>query len=456
MVVIRYDPSVTLRYAWIAIALLGSGCGLLFDLDAPEDAAARDATVRDATTLADRACLATAETCNGLDDDCDERVDEDADVCDPGQACVEGACVCDGALCDDECVDLDSDPRHCGGCGAACDGVCSEGACCVPQSPPIDVLLVIDTSNSMVEEQGAFGSLLRSFLERWDAPLGSLPALDSVHVGVITPDLGSAFTLPGCTAEGENGEMQTRSRGGACAGDVFPRFLSFTPDRGERDRAEEFLRCVMQVGTGGCGFEQPLEASLKALTPSASGRRFFQNTPGLGDTTHDGFLRPDSILVIAVVTDEDDCSIEDPELMNSSSTTYSGSLNLRCHEHPEALHRLLRYREGLAEIHPPEDTILLVIGGVPPRLVEADAGTILDAPEMQETVDASMNRLVASCTSGSGDAYPPRRLVELAGEIQGDGGAAIFGSVCAPGLGAPLERTLEAIADRYELACASP
>ena len=32
----------------------------------------------------------------------------------------------------------------------------------------------------------------------------------------------------------------------------------------------------------------------------------------------------------------------------------------------------------------------------------------------------------------------------------------IFGSVCAPGLGAPLERTLEAIADRYELACASP
>lgn len=31
--------------------------------------------------------------------------------------------------CDGACVDVQSDPDHCGGCGVACDGVCVAGSC---------------------------------------------------------------------------------------------------------------------------------------------------------------------------------------------------------------------------------------------------------------------------------------------------------------------------------------
>ena len=436
--------------AAVFVGLWLAGCGLLLDLDPPDDASARDATVR-----ADRPCLAVQESCNGVDDDCDARTDEGDALCLGGEVCVEGACACETARCDGACVDLAVDPTNCGACGVACDDICRGGVCCAPRSPPIDVLLVIDSSNSMVEEQMAFASLLRAFLERWDAPLGSLPALDSVHVGITTPDLGSVHTLPTCSSVGEDGEFQTRSRAGACSDATFPRFFSFEPDTGARDQAEEYLRCVMQVGTGGCGFEQPLEAMLKAVTPSTSSTRFFRDTVGLGDTLHEGFLRPDSILVVAIVTDEDDCSMADPDLTDpSAESRYAATdLNLRCHEHPEALHDVERYRRGLAAVHAPEDTILLVVGGIPPRLVEEDSARILDAPEMSERVDPSGTRLEASCSGGGGNAYPPRRLVELGRALEEGGGAAIYGTVCASNLGAPLERTLDAIAERYALSC---
>ena len=36
--------------------------------------------------------------------------------------CADGLGECSGA-----CVDLDSDPRNCGGCGITCDGACVLG-----------------------------------------------------------------------------------------------------------------------------------------------------------------------------------------------------------------------------------------------------------------------------------------------------------------------------------------
>ncbi|WP_437549267.1 MXAN_6577-like cysteine-rich protein [Sorangium sp. So ce367] len=53
--------------------------------------------------------------------------------CPVHETCVEGACVCDEgfALCGDRCVDLAVDLAHCGACGAACaPGLfCREGVC---------------------------------------------------------------------------------------------------------------------------------------------------------------------------------------------------------------------------------------------------------------------------------------------------------------------------------------
>jgi alpha-tubulin suppressor-like RCC1 family protein len=89
------------------------------------------------------------ETCNGNDDDCDRRIDEGGDLCQPDHAtavCTDGACFvvrCDNGFRDcngnsaDGCeAELATDPNHCGACARVCDiahavEICAGGACAV-------------------------------------------------------------------------------------------------------------------------------------------------------------------------------------------------------------------------------------------------------------------------------------------------------------------------------------
>jgi alpha-tubulin suppressor-like RCC1 family protein len=94
-----------------------------------------------------------AESCDGLDGDCDGAIDEAPassgceSVAHAASGCSQGACAiaCDPGFedCDDAyatgCeVDLQNDPLNCGGCGNACDGpgesaTCTDGVCgCLP------------------------------------------------------------------------------------------------------------------------------------------------------------------------------------------------------------------------------------------------------------------------------------------------------------------------------------
>jgi hypothetical protein len=76
------------------------------------------------------------------------------------------------------------------------------------------------------------------------------------------------------------------------------------------------FQCISNVGTQGCGFEQPLEAMKLALTPAIN----------------PGFTRSDAHTAIVILTEEDDCSIADYSLLTGDNATFGYMGSFRCTE----------------------------------------------------------------------------------------------------------------------------
>lgn len=401
-------------------------------------------------------CIPATEACDALDNDCDALVDEGC----PPPTCSPGMTMC-GATC----VQLSRDPANCGACGNACtpsEG-CSAGACCMRSSMPVtdlDVLFVVDNSNSMTEEQDSFAAELPRFVRALSTgDLTGDGAVDftppsSVSFGVITTDMGTGgFTVPTCSNPnfGDDGILRTEGNT-AIAGCMatYPRFVTFTPGTGSPDALAADVSCVAQMGTGGCGFEQQLEAMLKAVTPSSSGVSFSMGTTGHGDGANAGFLRDDAMLAVIVLSDEEDCSAADSELYNPSSSVYSGNLNLRCFSYPMAVHPIERYVEGLVALKSdPSQVFFALIAGIPRDVEGATYETILAHPDMAEAIDPSdPNRLRPSCNvPGRGLAFPPRRMVRVASELDRLGASATVGSICQADYSGVMGRILTGLAD---------
>ncbi len=408
-----------------------------------------------------------SETCNGVDDDCDGTVDEGAAAaigCAWGETCEGGTCACPAErTCGGACRDTSSDEDHCGSCGNACaDGqVCDDGVCCTPTSSRVDILFMVDNSNSMAEEQASLAAefpRLVTALTTGDLDgdgTADFPAVSDLHLGVITADMGTGgFTVPTCpdSDHGDDGILRTEGNTGisGCAAS-YPRFITYGTGDDPVAVAED-LTCVAAMGTNGCGFEQQLEAVLKATTPSTSSIGFHGGTRGHADGANAGFLRADSLVGLVLLTDENDCSAADGDLFNPSSPTYGATdLNLRCFGHPAALHPIGRYVDGLrAAVGDPDRLVFGAITGVPVDLVSdpgaIDYATILSDARMEERVDPTHpSRLAPSCNvPGRGFAFPPRRIVEVARDLEAGGAASVVQSICqesfSPAIGAILDR----------------
>lgn len=209
----------------------------------------------------------------------------------------------------------------------------------------IDLLFIIDNSGTMAVEQA---NLARNFprlvrqLEELEDSQGN-PVNPDVQIMVTTTDYGN----PECNDHNPDGYVPSRGQpiSTACTDrldrftglgsdpDIVPEackavcptavapsgaFVAFNADGsnvpdvppsdvdgdGEPDSAvAQALACIGPQGIDGCGFEAPLENMMQSLNPGAEWN-------GAG-----GFLRPDALLAIAIISDEADCSVLDYDIM---------------------------------------------------------------------------------------------------------------------------------------------
>lgn len=292
----------------------------------------------------------------------------------------------------------------------------------------VDLLFVIDTSGGMGEEQGYLLSEVPRLLTQLlsgSFPGRDLPPVPSVNVGFISTDMGShQYRVPTCDGLGDDGLFTN----GGCSWSDSGRFMNID---GVDIELEEAACTAGSLGDSGCGYEQPLEAILKALTPADSSIRFFDGSLGHGDL-HAGFLRPGAQLAVVVLANEDDCSASDSEIYNSSSARFTPDLNLRCAFHEEALHPISRYVDGLLALVPANRLTFATITGIPVDVQGLDYEVILSDPRMAPRRNPSEpTLLVPSCeASRRGAAFPSPRLIRVAQGLESRGAQAANISIC--------------------------
>ncbi|MEZ4403354.1 MAG: VWA domain-containing protein [Kofleriaceae bacterium] len=196
----------------------------------------------------------------------------------------------------------------------------------IPVNPnrDLDLVFVVDNSGSMGDEQASLTANFPAFIDVLNTISGGLPNL---RIGVISTNVGTrGVTIGGCSTptspDGDGGRLLTNG----CAGLTAPFLEDLGLADGTRQRnytgqLTDVFTCMAQLGTAGCGFEQPLEAIYRALQPG----------------TNPGFLRPDAYLGIVIISDEDDCSAASDELFGDALASTTSPLgprtSFRCFEH---------------------------------------------------------------------------------------------------------------------------
>jgi hypothetical protein len=254
------------------------------------------------------------------------------------------------------------------------------------KAPRIDLLLAIDNSRSMVDKQEILALSVPDLVKELvnppcvdldGAPAATQPAgpqeacpvagtfrafspIVDMHIGVISsslgghgadscPDIEQSTCAPGVNLT-NNDKGRLLSRKDACdGGDVATYeskgFLAWDPAQsleppGEKDVASlaNALRdMVLGAGQIGCGYESQLESWYRFLVDPEpydtisviDGKATPQGIDKVLLAQREEFLRPDSLLGIIMLSDENDCSIKEfgqfyfaGQLKNANSTPY--------------------------------------------------------------------------------------------------------------------------------------
>jgi hypothetical protein len=266
------------------------------------------------------------------------------------------------------------------GSGAAVDSDAGKDAGPPPfQTREVDLLFMVDDTGSMRPAQTMLGQAFPALLDQLRQASGEKPP--SLHMAVVSSNLGAGpgDALPACPVGGDQGAFQVRPSQ-LCptselkGGDTF---VSWDGDQRNFDGdLNHVFGCLSALGDLGCAFEHPFASVLKALEPGAQ-------PPG-----NAGFLRKDALLVIVLLTNEDDCSAPpDSSLFDTSSSLVSDPLgplaSFRCNEFGHLCNGQPPPRTPTREETPlscvsTEDGVLLRVADVASRL-----RALKDLPDQQ-------------------------------------------------------------------------
>ena len=299
----------------------------------------------------------------------------------------------------------------------------------------LDILFVIDNSGSMAEEQAALlGAMSADFVGVLEDEFGVRPNL---HVAIASTDVGAGpFNISGCTGTGDNGVFQSDPRNTGCTPPDGTFLSDILPEDGPREvnytgTFDEAFGCVARLGIDGCGFEQPLESMRLALDGT--------------NPENAGFLRADAMLAIVFLTDEDDCSVFDPQMFDTSQNSVDDPLgplsSFRCFEFGVQCEEDTPRTEGVRDnCIPREDSEYMTsvseyvefVQGLksdPTKIVV----TGITGPSSPVIVGADMNgnpKLEPACDSPGGTADAAVRLSSFIGSFPG---RAVAQSICGDG-----------------------
>ncbi len=215
----------------------------------------------------------------------------------------------------------------------------------------IDLLLAVDNSISMADKQAILAAAVPDLVNRLvtpncvddmgvatgqtvdtmgECPDGSkpeFPPIRNINVGIISSSLGdlTSGSCQSATVLHPDDKAHLLSRGGAGTVPTFENkgFLAWDPDNqrgGETDAANLAANLgdlVVGVDQRGCGYEMQLESILRFLVDPDPYESLVRNGSYLEEQGTDtvvlqqraDFLRPDSLLAILILSDENDCSV---------------------------------------------------------------------------------------------------------------------------------------------------
>jgi hypothetical protein len=184
----------------------------------------------------------------------------------------------------------------------------------------IDILFMVDNSNSMEKSQENLRRNFPRFMEVLQRLRDGLP---DVHIAVVSSDMGDGIGVndPCNATGGDNGVFRSGVGAGAIgvtSTGLHPgeKFIASTGGIAAQNNFDgditQVFQAIAPIGAGGCGYENQLRSVARAL--GADGR----SSPA----ENAGFLRPEAYLGIVFITNEDDCSAQDPARFYNQSPDF--------------------------------------------------------------------------------------------------------------------------------------